>query len=257
MPGRNPRLITVDSKGQVGKYEVSSSEFRVPSSMMRYFPVNLDIRGKLAVIVGGGAVATRKCLTLLAADARVTVIAPALAPPLRELAEKGEVTHLARKFAAGDLAGAVLAFAATDSRTVNRSVAQEAKKCGVPADIADAPELSAFTSPAVLARGELLLTVSTGGASPALAGKIRAELEARYGPEYGTALKLLGKVREKLLTGNAGRPYNKQILTSLAGHDLPALLKSGSTAEIDHLLLDLCGPGFTLAELGMGEKDPE
>jgi len=224
---------------------------------MRYFPVNLDIRGKLAVIVGGGAVAARKCLTLLAADARVTVIAPALAVPLRELAEKGKVTHLPRKFAPGDLAGAFLVFAATDSRTVNRTVAQEAREHGIPADIADAPELSAFTSPAVLTRGELLLTVSTGGASPALARKIRAELEMRYGPEYGAALKLLGKVREKLLTGNASSQYNKRILTSLAELDLPALLQSGSTAEIDHLLLDLCGPGFSLAELGMGEKDSQ
>jgi precorrin-2 dehydrogenase/sirohydrochlorin ferrochelatase len=224
---------------------------------MRYFPVNLDIRGKPAVIVGGGAVAARKCLTLLAAGARVTVIAPALAVPLRELAEKGKVTHLARTFAPGDLAGAFLVFAATDSRWVNRTVAQEARKCGILADIADAPELSAFTSPAVLTRGDLLLTVSTGGASPALARKIRAELEMRYGPEFGAALELLGIVREKLLTGNTSRPYNKQILTTLADHDLPALLQSGATAELDHLLLDLCGPGFTLAELGMGEKDSE
>jgi precorrin-2 dehydrogenase/sirohydrochlorin ferrochelatase len=224
---------------------------------MRYFPVNLDIRGKLAVVVGGGAVAARKCLTLLAAGARVTVIAPILAAPLRELAEKETVTHLARKFARGDLAGAFLVFAATDSRMVNRTVAQEAREYGILADIADAPELSAFTSPALLTRGELLITVATGGASPALARKIRADLEMRYGPEYGAALELLGKVREKLLTGNASRQYNKRILTSLAEHDLPALLQSGSPAEIDHLLLDLCGPGFTLGELGMGEKDSE
>lgn len=224
---------------------------------MRYLPINLDIRGKPAVIVGGGAVAARKCRALLAAEARVTVIAPALAPSLQELAEKGRIAHLPREYARGDLAGAFLVFAAADNRAVNRSVADEAKARGILADVADAPDLGDFTSPALLTRGDLLLTVSTSGKSPALARKIRDELATRYGPEYAAALILLGKVREKLLTETANSAYNKQIFNSLVEHDLPALLKNGATAETDYLLLKLFGPGFTLAELGMGEKDSE
>lgn len=224
---------------------------------MRYFPVNFDLRGKAAVIVGGGAVAARKCQALLAAGARVTVIAPTLTAPLRELAENGRMKHLARKYVEGDLAGAFLVFAATDSRPVNRAVAKEAKLNGIPADITDAPELGDFTSPAVISREDLLITISTGGESPALARKIRIELEERYGPEYAGLIKILGKVREKLLTENANNPYNNRILNQLVEHFPPDLLKKSSATEIDHLLLKVCGPGFSLAELGIGEKDKE
>lgn len=224
---------------------------------MRYFPINLDLRGKPVVIVGGGAVAARKCLALLAAGARVTVIAPTLAGPLRKLAENGGLTHLARKYSKGDLAGACLVFSATDSRLVNRAVANEARVNGIMADIADAPELGDFTSPAVLSRGDLLITVSTGGESPALARKLRMELEKRFGPEYADLIKILGKVREKLLTEKTNNPYNNKILNQLVEQDLQALLKRSSVTEIDNLLLKLCGPGFSLAELGIGEKDKE
>ena len=221
---------------------------------MRYFPINLDLRGKPVVIVGGGAVAARKCQALLAAGARVTVIAPTLAGSLRGLVENGGVTHLARKYSEGDLAGACLVFAATDSRMVNRAVANEAKRNGIPADITDAPELGDFTSPAVISRGDLLITVSTGGEFPALARKVRMELEKRYGPEYADLIKILGKVREKLLTEKANSPYNKKILNQLVELDLPELLKKNSAAEIDHLLLEALRSGFFPGRAGDWRK---
>jgi precorrin-2 dehydrogenase/sirohydrochlorin ferrochelatase len=86
---------------------------------------------------------------------------------------------------------------------------------------------------------------------------VRIELEKSYGPEYAELIEILGKVREKLLTEKANNPYNKRILNELVEQDLPALLKKRSSAEIDHLLLKLCGPGFSLAELGIGKKDTE
>ena len=222
---------------------------------MRYFPINLDIRGKSVVVVGGGTVAARKCQTLLAAGALVTVIAPTVTARLRELAEKGRVSHLARKYTGGDLVGSFLVFASTDSHLVNRAVAKEAKNSGILADVVDAPDQSAFTSPAVVSRGGLMITISTEGESPALARKIRAELEQRYGPEYVELIKILGRVREKLLTEKRKSSYNKKLLLNLVEQDLPALLKKRSATEIDNLLRKLCGPGFSLAELGMGEKD--
>jgi precorrin-2 dehydrogenase / sirohydrochlorin ferrochelatase len=222
---------------------------------MRYFPINIDIRGKPVMVVGGGAVAARKCLTLIAAGARVTVIAPTLAPPLRELAAEDKLHHIPRKYKAGDLAGSFLVFAATSSRRVNRGVAEEAKCLGIMANIADSPDLSEFTSPAVICRDELLITVSTGGGAPALAGKIREELEKRYGPEYGELIKILGRVREKLLTEKVNSQYNEKVLRTLVAQELPALIRRSAFSEIDHMLRKLCGPGFTLAELGLGEKD--
>jgi precorrin-2 dehydrogenase/sirohydrochlorin ferrochelatase len=224
---------------------------------MRYFPINLDIHGKPVVVVGGGTVAARKCQTLLAAGALVTVIAPKVTPPLRELAGKGRISLIARKYSGGDLAGSFLVFASTDSQLVNRAVAKEAKESGILADVVDAPDQSDFTSPAMISRGGLMITISTGGESPALARKIREELEERYGPEYSELIKILGRVREKLLTEKRKSSYNKKLLLTLVEQDLPELLKKRSAAEIDNLLQKLCGPGFSLAELGMGEKDKE
>lgn len=222
---------------------------------MRYFPINLDIQGKPVTVIGGGDVALRKCLRLVAAGARTTVIAPAADPGLQALAASGQISHLEREYAPGDLAGSVLVFAVTDDAATNRAVAEEARQRAIPADIADAPELGSFTSPAVVSRGELLLTVSTGGRAPALARTIRQELETLFGPEHAAVVDLLGRVREKLLTGKGDSAYNKRILNSLAGQDLPTLFSKNAFAEIDHLLLSHCGPGFTMAELGVREKD--
>ncbi len=233
------------------------SRGRELSTHMYYYPINLDVNGQEAIVIGGGGVAARKCLGLVAAGARVRVIAPVLDPTLALLAENGQVSHLARGYAPGDLAGAFLVFAATDDRGINRAVALEARARGVLADIADDPQLGSFTSPAVLARGELTITVSTGGGSPALARKIRDELETRFGPEYATAIAILRAIREKLLTETGNSAYNKKILNALVDRDLPALVKNQSRDDIDRLLVELFGPGFTLVELGVEEKDPE
>ena len=224
---------------------------------MRYFPINLVIRDRPVVVVGGGAVAARKCAELLDAGARVTVVAPKLDARLEAMRDNGEISHLEREFSRGDLAGAFLAFATTGNQAVNRAVAEEGKDCGILTTVADAPELCDFTLPAVVRRGDLQIAVSTGGNSPALARRIREELELRYGPEYEAALRLLGILREKLLTEKGNSAYNKSLFTKLVGHDLPALIRNRSTAEIDHLLTELFGPGNTLAELGVGEKDTE
>ena len=183
---------------------------------MRYLPINLDIRGRNAVIVGGGPVAARKCSMLLAAGARVTVIAPALTRSLKQLSEDGKIDHLPREYRDGDLAGSFLVFAATDNSAVNREVGEEAKDRGIMANIADSPDLSAFVSPAVISRDELLITVSTGGLTPALAGRIREELEAHYGPEYAQLNNILGRVREKLLTEGNDSTYNSQLVRTIA-----------------------------------------
>lgn len=223
---------------------------------MPLLPINLDISGLTVVIVGGGAVAHRKCLSLLAAGARVIVIAPELTPPLALLAAESTVTHQPRPFAPGDLTGAALVFAATDSRDTNAAVARDARSQGIPVNVADAPEAGTFTLPAVLQQGDLQIAVATGGRSPALARAVRDRLIPLFGPEYALTLRLLGKLREKLLTDTGPQAYNNKIFNELVDHDLPGLFRDGATATIDNLLVTLLGPGFTLAELGIGERDP-
>ena len=222
---------------------------------MGYFPINLALSGRSVVIIGGGAVAARKCAPLSEAGAVITVIAPHLHNHLREMHKQGQLIHIAREFQPGDLAGAFLAFAATDSPMVNAAVAEEARSRGILANVADAPDLGTFTLPAVAKRGDLQIAVSTSGKSPALARRLRKELEVRYGPEYAVTVELLGKVREKLLTEKGNNAYNEKVLNDLVSHNLAALLRNRSTTEIDHLLAKLFGPGYTLAGLGVGEKD--
>lgn len=223
---------------------------------MTQFPVNLNIRDRQAVIVGGGAVAARKCLLLLEAGARITVIAPVLDSCLEALEMEGRIACHARPYLKGDLAGAFLAFAATDDPTVNRAVAEEAESLGILADIAAAPELGSFTTPAAFRRGDLLVTVSTGGKSPALARTISTDLAQQLGPEYAEALAILGAVREKLLTVRNNRTYNRAILRTLANADLPGLVRRGEHEAIDRLLTTNAGPDFTLAALGLRPEDP-
>lgn len=222
---------------------------------MRYLPINLDVRGRTVVIVGGGAVASRKCLILRASGASVTVIAPEVALVLQELATAGEVRHLARTYVGGDLAGAFLAYAATDQPAVNRAVADEAHRAGILVEVCTEPDRGDFTTPAVVARGDLTIAIGTGGAAPALAARIRRELEAGFDPAYEETVELLRAVREKLLTANKASAYNKRILKELADADLPHLFRNRAYAEIDQLLAMLCGPGFTLSTLGVPEKD--
>lgn len=222
---------------------------------MRYLPINLDVRGKRVVVVGGGEVAARKCLLLRTSGARLTVVSPELAPVLQELAGAGAFHHLARAYESGDLSGAFLAYAATDRPAVNRAVAEEAHAAGVLVEVCSEPDRGDFTTPAVVARGDFTIAVGTGGLAPALAGAVRRELEDRFDPAYGETVRLLGAVREKLLTANKANAYNKRILKELADADLPDLFRSRDFAGIDNILATRCGPGFTLVTLGLPEKD--
>jgi precorrin-2 dehydrogenase / sirohydrochlorin ferrochelatase len=132
------------------------------------------------VVVGGGAVATRKVAKLLRSGAGVVVVSPEVSPELA-----GMVAEIQRRpYEYGDLEGAHLAFAATNSREVNAAVAGEAKERGIPVNVADRPSEGDFAVPSTLRRGGLQVAVSTGGASPTLARRIRGELEEAFGPEW-------------------------------------------------------------------------
>lgn len=213
--------------------------------------ISLDVCGKPVVVVGGGKVAARKCLSLIRSQADVTVVSPQLAPSVHRLVKAGWVKHKKREYVPGELSGYFLVFAATDRPEVNQSVARESANLGIPVNTVDSTALCSFTSPAVVRRGSLTLTVASEGNAPALSRQIRRELAVKYGREYARTAQLLGVIREKLLTQNINRTYNKQILSGLSSSVLPTLLRTNSLDLIDHLLLEHCGPGFSLAELGM------
>jgi precorrin-2 dehydrogenase/sirohydrochlorin ferrochelatase len=143
------------------------------------------------VVVGGGEVADRKARKLLQARAKVVVISPEVKPELASMA--AEVRR--RPYREGDLEGAFLVFAATDRRDVNAAVAREARERGVPVNVADNPTEGDFALPSTLRRGRLQVAVSTGGASPTLARRIRRELEDAFGFEWAGVVEELNKAR--------------------------------------------------------------
>ena len=141
--------------------------------MTPYYPIFLDLGGKPVLVAGAGKVALRKTRGLLEAGARVTVVAPRAEPEFAGL----PVNLRRRRFRASDLAGAMLAFAATDDRRVNRAVATAAKRRGIPVNVADARDECDFIVPSRITRGHLQVAVSTGGESPRLAAALRRKIE--------------------------------------------------------------------------------
>ena len=158
-------------------------------------PINLDVRGRRCLVVGGGEVARRKVRTLLEADAAVTVVAPDV-HKLLKADDRVEVHE--RAFRVADLHEAFVVVVATDDDLTNRSVARDAADFGCLVNVVDCPALSNFIVPATLRRGELAVCVSTGGASPALSRRIRQRLEERFGEEYADFVDVLGEIRRRV-----------------------------------------------------------
>jgi precorrin-2 dehydrogenase/sirohydrochlorin ferrochelatase len=184
--------------------------------MARPYPIYLDIVGTTCLVVGGGQVAARKVEGLLEAGARVRILSPTLLPELAERAARGEVEAVLETYHPRYLDTAWLVFAATNDRAVNHQVAADARARGRPVNVADQPEDGTFLVPATVQRGQLCISVSTGGRSPALARKLCAEIEARFGPEYSELLTLYEQMRTyvKHLTDHPER--RRHALTQLA-----------------------------------------
>jgi precorrin-2 dehydrogenase/sirohydrochlorin ferrochelatase len=217
---------------------------------MRYYPINVNIKGKRCLIVGGGQVAERKVEGLLKAGAKVVVISSRLTPKLKRLSDRGIIRNIVRNYRKGDLKGAVLAFGATNDPGINRRILREAREESVLLNAVDDPQNCDFTIPSMVSRGDLLISISTGGKSPALSQKIRKELEKNYGKEYEALLSLLSAVRERLV-GMADSKQNKAKFKKLVNSNLLRLIRERKIEQIDKLLRDILGKGYCLAELNL------
>ena len=162
------------------------------------FPVMLSLRNRRCLVVGGGGVALRKTLSLVAEGALVTVVAPEVAQLLEELAEAGQIALEKRAYRVGEGAQYVLVFAATDQRQVNRRVFDDANAAGVWVNVADDPELSSFHLPARLQRGSLQLAIGSGGDAPFVVRRLRRLLEGRFGDEWGAWSEAAGRFRREV-----------------------------------------------------------
>jgi precorrin-2 dehydrogenase / sirohydrochlorin ferrochelatase len=182
---------------------------------MKTYPLFALIDDRPCLVVGGGAVGERKVRDLMAAGARVTVVSRELTPDLAEMAARGRIQAIRGDFNSQHLDGMFLVVGATDDQEVNRQVSAAAQARGLLVNIVDAPDLCTFIVPAQVRRGPLTIAISTGGASPALARKVREDLEEIFGPDYGRYLRLLQAVRDRVLARRRGNPDNLRLFQGL------------------------------------------
>ncbi|OXM86877.1 precorrin-2 dehydrogenase/sirohydrochlorin ferrochelatase family protein [Paenibacillus rigui] len=202
----------------------------IDGSQQRYYPLLVDLWGKPCVIVGGGTVAERKAQGLLEAGGRITVISPVCSPQLQQWGLDRRLTLKHESYRAGmpELEEALLIFAATDQPQVNEAVRLEAQALGKLVNSTDHAEQSGFIVPAVVRRGKLLLTVSTSGASPAVARKVRQELEQVFGTEYELYLDLLHELRAEVQMKVGETKERQDIFRHMLGWRLLDWIRSGS-----------------------------
>lgn len=206
---------------------------------MRYYPLLLDLTAVRCLVVGAGEVGLRKVEGLLpCGPARITVLDPAPAGSALAvlLARHPEITYEQRPFTDTDLQGMQLVFACTSSQSVNAMIGQACRRLGILCNMADAPEEGSFVLPASVTRGDLTISVSTSGASPALARVIRQELEIRYGPEYETMTRLLACIRPALLALGQASSENREVFRRLAASALPEMFRMNDRAACERLL---------------------
>lgn len=191
------------------------------------YPVCLDIKDKLCVVVGGGEVALRKVQGLLAAGARVRVISPEVEPELEYLAGQGRIAWQRKTYAPADLYPAMLVFAATDDRAAQEQICRQAVRDGQLVNVADDPACCNFQVPACLRRGDLTIAIATNGKSPAVAAMIKGRLEQEFGPEYEALLNLMALVRRQVIAGSYSQAERKKIYKKILHDDIVKWIRKG------------------------------
>ena len=214
---------------------------------MDYFPICLQVAGRSCIVIGGGRVAERKVKSLLAYGARVNVISPELTDELVLLQKQEQIDWLDRPYREGDLGGAFLVIAATDDPVVQDQVFGEAEKNNTLLNVADVPDRCNFILPATARSGDLSISVSTAGKSPALAGKLRREIEGLFGPEYGVLLDVLGDLREIVLARGYSHDENKVVFGRLADLGMARWVRAGRWEQVGAHIQDVLGKDVDLS----------
>lgn len=180
-----------------------------------FYPLFLDLRGKLVLVVGGGAVAERKVESLLAADAAVNLVSPDVTDSIASLADSGTIRLQHRKFVEADLDGMVLVVSATDDRAAQEQIAAAARARNIPINTVDQPDLCDFIVPAIVRKGDVVLAISTSGRSPALAAALRARLESVITDDVARAARILGEVRSEVHSRFENADRRKQVFEAI------------------------------------------
>ena len=208
------------------------------SQPMRYYPVFLKLDGKAALVVGGGGVGKRKIRTLIDSGVASVTVVDACPPDdaLREIVKHDAVDFHCRPFEEGDIDGKFLVMACTSNTEVNERISDLCHRRGVLCNVADQPEQCSFIVPASIRRGDLTLAVSTSGKSPAMAKRIRRELEETFGDEYARLLRLMGEIRPLMLALDMRTADNTAVFRALVNSSLLEQMRLHNLDGVEEIL---------------------
>jgi precorrin-2 dehydrogenase / sirohydrochlorin ferrochelatase len=208
----------------------------------RFYPVFLDLEGRLAVIVGGGAAALRKAKQLAGYGADVVVISAQPDTQLAQAEADGALSYEHRGYVSGDLAEAFIAFCVDPDPEIQRVVRDEAERVGCLLNVGGVPDLCSFIAPSVVNREPLQIAVSTGGVAPGLAKQMRRELSDLYGPEYARYARLLGEVRQLVFSRFDSGEQREEVLAAIGGSDLLGRIRNGENPTAASLVEQFSSP---------------
>jgi precorrin-2 dehydrogenase/sirohydrochlorin ferrochelatase len=208
---------------------------------MSYYPIFVDLKGQGVLVVGGGEVAERKIKSLLIHDCRVYIASPQLTDSLKELVDRGSLSLIDLSSLDESLDKVFMVIAATDDSALNSRIASKAKARGILVNSVDQPRDCSFIMPSIVKAGDLQIAISTAGKSPALAKKIRGELERTFGPEYASFIELLGLLRRELIAKGKPSSANKIIFQRLVDSPLLERIKEGNMEAVRNILASILG----------------
>jgi precorrin-2 dehydrogenase/sirohydrochlorin ferrochelatase len=215
-----------------------------------YYPAILDLAGRTALVVGAGRVGEGKIRGLLEAGARVRVVSLEATAQARSWADEDRIELHLRAYEEGDLDGCFLVIAATEHNETNVQVFEHAEARRMLCNVVDVPRLCNFILPSIMRRGDLAIAVSTAGASPALARRIRLAIEQCYGDEYAVAMELLGSLRAELKERYPHPQDRKILFERIVYSDFMDMVRAGDADAIE-AWIERCieeGPGYATAE---------
>lgn len=200
--------------------------------MTKYYPIMLNITDKTCIIIGGGNVAYRKIVSLLEYNARIIVISSNIDQKIKKLNDENKLEWISRDYKTGDIDNACLLFAATNNKQANQEIYEEAWLKNIPVNIVDAPDLCNFMIPSKIERGDLTITVSTGGKSPLLAKKIRQELEKKFDNSYADFLNLMGELRRISIAEITDKNKREDLYKEIVYSNCLERLKNGEINQV-------------------------
>jgi precorrin-2 dehydrogenase/sirohydrochlorin ferrochelatase len=215
---------------------------------VKYYPLFLDITDRKCVVVGGGDVAERKVGRLLDFGASVVVVGKTLTPGLETMKKEGRINHIEADYDNAFLDDAFLVIGATDRDDVNADISRDGREKGILVNIVDDPDKCDFVLPSLLKQGDLLIAISTGGKSPALAKKLREEMEQLFGTEYQTLLEVMGQLREKLVVEGRSSDENRRLFESVVHSDILKHIRDKSWDKVKKIIYDITGKNITVGD---------